>query len=63
MEFVSLPDGEDWLLNPVTEGWLKYESLIDGTVDLCDVALLNDALSVKRENEARVREYMELAQR
>lgn len=44
---------------PVIEGLLKYESLIDGTVDLCDVALLNDALAVKRENEARVQDHME----
>ncbi|SAL25702.1 DUF6889 family protein [Caballeronia telluris] len=45
------------------EGLLKYESLIDGTVDLCDVALLNDALSVKRENEARVQDHMEKSKR
>ncbi|WP_248322036.1 hypothetical protein [Caballeronia sp. Sq4a] len=45
------------------EGLIKYESLIDGTVDLCDVALLNDALSVKRENEARVHAYMEETKR
>lgn len=41
------------------EGLVKYESLIDGTLDMCDIALLNDALSVKRENEARVQTYME----
>jgi hypothetical protein len=51
------------LLLPVMEGLLKYESLIDGTVDLCDVALLNDALSVKRENEARVQDHMEKSKR
>jgi hypothetical protein len=45
------------------EGLLKYESLIDGTVDLCDVALLNDALSVKRENEERVRDHMDKGKR
>lgn len=42
---------------------MKYESLIDGTVDLCDVALLNDAISVKRENESRVQAYMEKTKR
>lgn len=45
------------------EGLVKYESLIDGTVDLCDVALLNDAISVRRENEARVQAYMEKTKR
>jgi hypothetical protein len=30
----------------------KYESLKDGTLDLADIALMNDALSVKAENEA-----------
>jgi hypothetical protein len=34
----------------------KYESLKDGTLDLCDVALMNDALSVKAENERRYHE-------
>jgi hypothetical protein len=29
----------------------RYESLIDGTLSLDDVALLNDALDVKAENE------------
>jgi hypothetical protein len=28
----------------------RYESLIDGTVDLADVALMNDALDVIDEN-------------
>jgi len=28
----------------------RYESLIDGTVDLSDVALMNDALDVIDEN-------------
>jgi hypothetical protein len=29
----------------------KYESLIDGTLDLADVALMNDALAVNYDNE------------
>jgi hypothetical protein len=28
----------------------RYESLKDGTLDLCDVALMNDALDVVEEN-------------
>jgi len=34
----------------------KYESLIDGTIGLEDVALMNDALDVQDENEDRYRE-------
>ncbi|MFY2594139.1 DUF6889 family protein [Achromobacter xylosoxidans] len=48
----SLPGGEDWLLAPVLEGLCKYESLKDGTLDLADIALLNDALSVRADNKA-----------
>jgi hypothetical protein len=35
---------------------IKYESLIDGSVDLGDVADCNDALDARAENERR---YME----
>jgi hypothetical protein len=46
-----LPDEEDWLLGPVMAGLCKYESLLDGTLDLADIALLNDALLVRSDNE------------
>jgi len=51
-----LPDGEDWLLRPVLRGLCKYESLIDCSLSLEDLALLNDALDVQEENELRYRE-------
>jgi hypothetical protein len=35
----------------------RYESLIDGTLDLADVALLNETLDVFDENERRMREH------
>jgi hypothetical protein len=53
---VSLPSGEDWLLRPVLRGLLKYESLIDGTLYIEDIALLNDAIDVQDENERRYQE-------
>ena len=56
MKWVSLPDGEDWLLRPVLRGMCRYESLINGALDLADVALMNDALDVQDENEERFRE-------
>jgi len=34
----------------------KYESVIDGTLSLADIATMNQVLDVKAENEAR---YME----
>lgn len=48
-----MPGGEDWILRPVLAGCCRYESLLDGTLGLEDVALLNDALDVKDENERR----------
>jgi len=58
---VSLPDGEDFLLAPVLEGMCKYESLIDGTLDLDDIATMNDAIAVRDENRRRFREAVEKA--
>ena len=43
----------DWLMRPVLAGCCKYESLIDGTLGLIDVARMNDALTVNVENERR----------
>lgn len=51
-----LPGGEDWVLRPVLEGTCRYESLIDGTLSLEDVALLNDALDVRADNERKMAE-------
>ena len=52
-EFVKMGDDEDWLLRPVLRGLIKYESLKDGSLDLADVGLLNEALDVEAENEYR----------
>lgn len=52
-------DDEDWLLRPVVEGMCRYESLKDGTVDLADIAKMNDALDVRAENERRYRKANE----
>lgn len=64
IEWVTLPDGEEWLLRPVLEGLCRYESLKDGTIDLADLALLNDVLNARADNEAlaykmRVEQYGE----
>lgn len=44
---------EDWLFRPVLRGLIKYESLRNGELNLFDVALLNEALDVDRENQIR----------
>jgi hypothetical protein len=46
-------------MRPVLRGMCKMESLLDGTLDLAAVALMNDALTVEAVNEHRVREAME----
>lgn len=54
-----MPEGEDYIFRPVLEGLCKYESLKDGTLNLSDIAKMNDALDVKYENEKRFRKANE----
>jgi hypothetical protein len=49
----------DYLMRPALNGLCKYESLKDGTLDLIDVALMNDALDVRFENERRAQRAAE----
>jgi len=37
----------------------RYESLKDGSLDLFDIALMNDALTVRADNEALARKLTE----
>ncbi|RQZ78846.1 hypothetical protein DF056_20860 [Burkholderia cepacia] len=55
----TLPGGEDWLLEPVARGWCRYESLLDGTLSMADIALMNDAITVRADNEAAARRRQE----
>lgn len=43
-------------MRPVIRGMCKYESLTDGSLDLCDVALMNEALDVADTNAYRAHE-------
>lgn len=36
----------------------QFESLKDGTLDLCDIALMNEFLDVRNENQRRFNEAM-----
>jgi hypothetical protein len=49
----------DVLMRPVLAGMCKYESLKDGTLDLEDILMMNDAIDVKNENERRYSESLE----
>lgn len=59
VNWVNMGSEEDWVMRPVLEGLCKYESLKDGTIDLEDVARMNEALDVKFENEKRFRKAQE----
>ena len=50
---------EEWILVPVEAGMCKYESLLDGTLSLEDIARMNEFLMVKSENQARMNEAAE----
>lgn len=54
-----MADGEDWLMRPILEGLCQYESLKNGTVDLEDIARMNESLDVRAENERRYRKSNE----
>ncbi|WP_186211688.1 DUF6889 family protein [Burkholderia gladioli] len=54
-----LPGGEDWLLAPVHAEMCKYESLINGVLGLEDIALMNDSLAVRADNDAAWRRIQE----
>ncbi|WP_372532405.1 DUF6889 family protein [Acinetobacter baumannii] len=40
-------------------GLCRFESLKDGTVDLADIALMNDALDVQADNQLLLERYNE----
>ncbi len=41
-------------MRPVLRGLCRYESLLDGNLDLYDIARMNEALDVQDENERRL---------
>lgn len=43
-------------MRPVIHGMCRFESLKDGTLDLADIALMNDALDVQADNQYLVNE-------
>ena len=49
-------DLEAWILGPVEAGMCRYESLLDGTINLHDIARMSEYLSIIAENRARLDE-------
>lgn len=41
---------EDWVLRPVLRGLCRYESLINGALNIVDIARMNEALDVEDFN-------------
>jgi len=44
---------------PVRAGMCRYESLRDGSIDLADIARMNDALACEADNERLARKIAE----
>jgi len=52
-----MPDGEDFLMAPVDAGLISYTALKDGSIDLADIARMNDWLEIKAENKERIEKW------
>jgi len=44
-------------MRPVDAGYISYSALKDGTVDLADIARMNDWLDLKADNERRIEKW------
>ena len=44
-------------MRPVLAGHIRYESLVSTELSLYDIAVMNDAMDVKNENEARILDF------
>lgn len=51
-----MPDELDWVLRPWLAGRCEYRELIDGTLSIEHIAMMNDALDVEAENARRAQE-------
>jgi hypothetical protein len=52
---------EDLLFRPVLRGMIRAESLLDGSIDLEYVMLLNEAILIEQENTRRAHEAVRTA--
>ncbi|HBS7128851.1 TPA: NTP pyrophosphohydrolase [Klebsiella pneumoniae] len=50
-------------MRPVDAGYIHYTALKDGSVDLADIARMNDWLDLKADNENRIAKWREANER
>ncbi len=50
-------------MRPVDAGFILYTALKDGSVDLADIARMNDWLELKADNENRIAKWREANER
>lgn len=53
-----MASGEEWLFRPMTEGWVSFREYHDGSIDLNDVADMNELIDVRDANAALLRRAM-----
>jgi hypothetical protein len=53
---LTLPDDLDYIMRPVLAGMVTMGEIRAKLVDLADIALMNDALLIRAENEYRAME-------
>jgi hypothetical protein len=58
-----LEGGEEWFWRPWARDKCEYLHLVDGTLSLEDVAIMNDLIDVIDENSLRARKAREEAER
>lgn len=44
-------------MRPVQAGYIPYTALKDGSVDLADIARMNDWLDINADNKARIHQW------
>ena len=55
---MQMAEGLDWLYRPVLRGLCRAESLKDGSLDMCDIAELNEAIDVEETNKYLIHEKL-----
>lgn len=53
-----MASGEDWLFRPVNHRLCHFESVIDGTLSLDDIATMNEMIDVDVENRGRIDRWL-----
>lgn len=51
-----MPDGEEFYLAPIAQGYYAYPALLDGTLQIEHLAEINEAMAYDAENRRRIQE-------